>query len=164
MNRGRLPALALLVSLALAVPAYAWPPYSCYRPSASSPSVSYYAPLLAPAAVIPERRPFVAPTYNSYYAPYGSAPAYRSYSPYIAAYATTLPPTPIGVPLRSFTYTGYYPPYYPPGYSGYYTSAYGGPAVRTGGYYLPGESYFTPSYSLTPGFNRVFLTTGDFQY
>ena len=142
-------ALAVFGVAALAAAAQAQQP-GCYAQPAT-----YYA---APATAY-----FAAPAVSSY----AAAPYYSYYRPtYSDPYATRAviygPP---GVPYRTSSYTGYYPAFYPPSYgTSYYRSAYGDTVVPSTSSYLPGAAYYTPSYSYSPGYNRVFLTTGDFHY
>jgi hypothetical protein len=128
--------------------AQAQPP-NCYSQPASyyaAPATAYYA---APSTTY-----YAPPNYSSYY----SRTYFNSYTPPGLVYG------PSGVSYRTSSYTGYYPAFFPPSYgSGYYTSSYGG-AVPSTSSYLPGTAYFTPSNSNTPGYNRVFLTIGDFHY
>lgn len=138
------PFAAAALGVVLACGTAAAQPPSCY-----APTVTYYA---APAYSAAPATVYYAPPVTTFY------PAYTTYAPSNVVYG------PAGVAYRTSSYTGYYPTYYPPGSGTVFRSFYGGAVLPSTSYYLPGSSVYTPSFSNTPGFNRVFLTTGDFHY
>lgn len=126
------------------------PTYSVY----SVPAATMYAPATTTYYAAPGS-PIAPPAYSIYF-----RPAYSD--PYAVRNFVDQPP---GMPYVTSSYTGYSSALFPPGYSsGYSTSAYGGARAPSTGSYLPGAAYYTPSQSYTPGYNRVFLTIGDFHY